>query len=225
METHPTLSDSLSKRIGDGLARVAAAMRADEWSAAESVDLTPTQLAILSYLAGRETLGGRVKEIAAHLGVSQPTATDSINALERKAYVVKQASLTDKRSVSVLISATGKQALDQAAPSGTATQQALALLPAADKEDLLMSLVKVIRNLQDAGAIPIQRMCATCRYFAPHVHDDGANPHHCHFVNAAFGRKEFRIDCGEHEAADPATRAATWAVLQQGSAPPPPGNL
>lgn len=220
METNPTLSDTLSKRIGDGLARVAAAMRADEWSAAENVDLTPTQLSILSYLAGRETIGGRVKEIAAHLGVSQPTATDSINALERKAYVAKLASPTDKRSVSVLISTAGKAALKQAASAGNATQEALTLLPASDKEELLMSLVKIIRNLQEAGAIPIQRMCATCRFFAPNIHDDADNPHHCHFVNAAFGRKEFRIDCGEHETADPAVRAATWTAFQTGSASP-----
>ncbi|MFD2265010.1 MarR family winged helix-turn-helix transcriptional regulator [Lacibacterium aquatile] len=218
METKPALASPLSSRIADGLSRVASAMRADEWSAAEAVDLTPTQLTILGYLAGRETMGARVKEIAAHLGTSQPTATDSINALERKAYVAKLASPTDKRSVSVLITGGGKAALDQAKAMGGATQDALAMLPAGEKQELLMSLVKVIRNLQEAGAIPLQRMCATCRYFQPNTYPDAGAPHHCAFVNAAFGTPDFRIDCGDHEAADPATRAATWAEFQRDTA-------
>jgi len=45
--------------------------------------LNPTQFAILALLEGRKD-GLNVKEITARLGVSQPTATDSIAALEKK---------------------------------------------------------------------------------------------------------------------------------------------
>ncbi len=73
MET-PKDPTSIDNRISEGLSRIAIAMRSDEWSKAEKAGLKPTQLAILEFLAGRN--GARVKEIAAHLGVSQPTATD-----------------------------------------------------------------------------------------------------------------------------------------------------
>ncbi|WP_244480456.1 MarR family transcriptional regulator [Rhizobium sp. Root1220] len=190
-------------------------MRSDEWAKAEATGLKPTQLAILDYLAGREAIS-RVKEIANYLGVSQPTATDSILALERKGFIAKTTSADDKRSATIGITAEGRAALSAAnTVEGSATAAARAL-PAQAQEDLLMSLVTMIRHLQEADAIPIQRMCATCRYFRPYLHNGAVKPHHCDFVNAAFGQSEFRIDCREHEAADPATRAATWDAFQRG---------
>ena len=213
MSNDTASSRPLAARIGDGLTRIAAAMRADDWRAAEAGGLTPTQMHVLRFVAGRDPVGVRVKEIAADLGVSQPTATDAIAALERKGHVHRAPSLADRRAVTITITDSGIALLHQAADAAGATLAAVAGLAPAEQENLLMSLVRVIRNLQEAGAIPIQRMCATCRYFRPHVHGDVAAPHHCAFVDAAFGSRDFRIDCREHETADPATRVATWATL------------
>lgn len=204
----------LADRINDGLKRIAAAMRSDEWAAAQTLGVNPTQLQILTYLDARST-GTRVTEIAAHLGVSQPTATDSVNALQRKGYVAKAAG-ADRRSSTVGITSEGRDALREAGQSENVTRDALAALPAAEQQELLMSLVKVITTLQEAGAIPVQRMCSTCRYFEAHRHAGKDAPHHCHFVNAPLRRRDFRVDCRDHEIADPDTRAATWASLQAG---------
>jgi len=216
MSKHLSKTQPLADRINDGLKRIAAAMRSDDWAAAQALGVNPTQLQILTYLDGR-TGGMRVTEIAAHLGVSQPTATDSITALERKGYVARTAG-TDRRSTTIGITADGRDALREAGRSENVTRTALAALPAEEQQELLMSLVKVIGTLQDAGAIPIQRMCASCKYFEPHRHAGGAAPHHCHFVDAPLRRQDFRVDCREHEIADPKTRAAAWASLQTGQA-------
>ncbi len=207
-------TNAIADRIADGLKRVAAVMRSDEWSAAQAMGVTPTQVQILNVLEGRAD-GLRVTDIAAHLGVSQPTATDSVNALQRKGYVEKVPG-ADKRAVPVTLTAEGRKALRQAGRAGNATRDALKDLPAAEQEELLLSLVKVINTLQQAGAVPIQRMCVTCKYFEPHRHAGKQGPHHCHFVNAPLRRRELRVDCREHEIADPDTRAATWASLQTG---------
>ncbi|MBW9115934.1 MarR family transcriptional regulator [Rhizobium cauense] len=214
MET-PTDPTPISHRISEGLSRVAMAIRSDEWAKAEATGLKPTQLAILDYLAGRKD-AARVKEIAAHLGVSQPTATDSVAALERKGFVEKTSAAGDKRAAAIGITPAGRDALQAAGSVEDAAMAAARALPAQEQEDLLMSLVKIIRHLQEADAIPIQRMCATCRYFRPYQHKGAERPHHCNFVNAAFGQSEFRIDCRDHETADPATRAATWDAFQEG---------
>ncbi|MBO9123153.1 MULTISPECIES: MarR family winged helix-turn-helix transcriptional regulator [unclassified Rhizobium] len=213
MET-PDDPTPISHRVAEGLARVAMAMRSDEWTRAEATGLKPTQLAILDFLGGR-SLPARVKEVAAHLGVSQPTATDSVSALERKGLVRKSDASGDRRAAAIEITDEGRDALAAAGSMADATTTAVGALPAQEQQELLMSLVKVIRHLQEADAIPVQRMCATCRYFSPYQHPDAAKPHHCHFVNAAFGQNEFRIDCRDHEIADPATRAATWDAFQQ----------
>jgi len=213
MET-PKNAHSVNSRILEGLSRVAAALRADEWERAKILGLNPTQLAILVLLEGRvDGLG--VKEIAAHLGVSQPTATDSINALEKKGHVEKRTGLTDGRSVSVRLSTKGVTLLSQETESDM-IGRAIGALGDAAQETLLVTLVTMIRGLQEEKSIPVQRLCVTCRYFDPFAHPESDKPHHCHFVDAPFGQRELRVDCREHEQADPTSRAATWDAFQAG---------
>ncbi|WP_245515493.1 MarR family winged helix-turn-helix transcriptional regulator [Rhizobium deserti] len=190
-------------------------MRADDWNRAKTSGLNPAQLAILELLEGRKD-GLAVKEVATNLGVSQPTATDSIAALERKGLVAKRSAGTDKRGVNVGITSEGLSMLEAGRSSQSLAERTVDALAEHEQEDLLITLVKMIRHLQETDAIPIQRMCASCRYFAPFAHSDAAQPHHCNFVDAAFGQRDIRIDCREHETADPASRAATWDVFQQG---------
>ena len=214
MET-PGNPTTINHRLREALARVATVMRADDWERAKRAGINPTQLAIIELLDGRKD-GLGVKEIAAHLGVSQPTATDSIGALERKGFVEKRAIAGDRRAVAVALTADGKALLDVDAVMSGAADQAVSALAAAEQQGLLLTLIKLIRELQEAGAIPIQRMCTSCRYFAPFAHPGAARPHHCRFVDAAFGQQELRIDCRDHETADPASRAATWEAFQAG---------
>ncbi len=70
-----------------------------------------TQLQILIFLVGRGKAGMRVKQIAAYLGVSQPTGTDSINALTCKSFVEKLADPSDARAVAVAATAEGEVAV------------------------------------------------------------------------------------------------------------------
>jgi DNA-binding MarR family transcriptional regulator len=213
MET-PKNPLSINYRIREGLSRMAMIARVDEWQRAKTLGLNPTQLAILTLLEGRR-LGMSVKDVAAHLGVSQPTATDSINALERKQLVEKRASLTDKRGVDVHITPQGLTTLQSDAERNLA-QTAVASLDGGEQQDLLVSLIKMIRHLQEQNAIPVQRMCVTCRFFGPFAYPNSERPHHCHLVDSAFGQHELRVDCREHEQADPASRAATWEAFQMG---------
>jgi DNA-binding MarR family transcriptional regulator len=215
MET-PKDPFSISVRIREGLSRLATAMRVDDWDRAKAAGLNPTQLAILTLLEGRREGGLGVKEVAAHLGVSQPTATDSINALERKAYLEKRPEASDRRAVRVVPTAAGLAAVTASDTGDGPAAEALGALDEHEQEALLLSLVKMIRHLQVAEAIPVQRMCVTCRHFSPFAHADTTRPHHCHFVDAAFGQRALRVDCRDHDEADPASRAATWDAFQAG---------
>lgn len=203
----------LPRRLQDGLQRIAAVLRADEWGVTEGLGLNPTQLHLLTYLAGRGAAGMRVKAIAAHLGVSQPTATDSIAALERKGLIEKRPDPADARAVAVRATAAGRNLVRLAGRAVTLTGQALAGLNEADQAGLLVLIVKVIRALQQAGAVPVQRSCVGCRYFRANVHRDQARPHHCAFVDAAFGDRDLRLDCAEHAPADEAAERANWAAF------------
>jgi DNA-binding MarR family transcriptional regulator len=204
----------IENRIHEGLSRLATVLRADEWNKGKALGLNPTQVSILALLEGRKG-GLGVKEIAAHLGVSQPSATDSINALEKKGHVEKRTVQADGRAVCVHVTDTGVAALRLDPPSDL-VGDAIGSLAEIEQQELLVALVRMIRHLQEKNAIPVQRMCVTCRYFDPFVQAGEEQPYYCHFVNAPFGQRELRVDCREHEQADPAFRAATWEAFQTG---------
>lgn len=213
MET-PSIAPPLHVRLVEGLERVAAALKADDWAAGRAAGLNPTQLMVLQALAGRPN-GLSVKDLARQLSVSQPTTTDSVSALERKALVEKRPDAADGRALRVVITAAGRTAMHSAHATPGSVVEAAAALDTHDQVEMLGLLMSLIRQLQERDAIPIQRMCLSCRHFRPFAHADAARPHHCAFVDAAFGQPDMRMDCREHEAAAAPERAAIWAQLQQ----------
>ncbi|MFC5387010.1 MarR family winged helix-turn-helix transcriptional regulator [Aquamicrobium segne] len=215
----PFAAPPVHARIVEALERIATALRADDWVRARSAGVNPTQLAILRLLDGRGP-GWTVKELSLQLGVSQPTATDSILALERKALIEKRTDPVDGRAVRIVITGAGRAVVRAGGEAAGAVDRATAALDDDDQEQLLVQLVSVIRQLQEQGAIPIQRMCVSCPYFRPYAHADAAKPHHCNFVDAAFGQQDLRIDCRDHETADPSVRAATWGEFHKDHHPP-----
>jgi DNA-binding MarR family transcriptional regulator len=213
---HATDPDPLIQRLREGFERIALVLRADLWTASGAAGLNPTQAQALGLLAGRPD-GLRAKEIAAHLGVSPPSIADTLAALERKGLIARHADPADARASRVRPTAEGRRVGDAVAKAASQVGQALAALTPSAQAELLLAQVALIRQLQLAGAIPLQRMCVTCRHFRPHAHAGEDKPHHCAFVNAAIGSRDLRLDCGEHEEADPAARTAIWEAFANGS--------
>ena len=211
-------TDDIVTRLREGFERIALVLRADLWAAAGEAGLNPTQAQALGFLAARPQ-GIRPKEIAAHLGVSAASVTDTLNALDRKGLVLREADPTDARAVVLRPTAEGLRVSRAITTAASQVAVALAQLSPAEQASLLLAQVKLVRNLQLAGAVPVQRLCVTCRHFRPNAHPGAAHPHHCAFVNAAIGTEDLRLDCGEHEPADPATQSANWAAFEQGRPP------
>lgn len=196
-------------QITFALSRLAALQRAAAWRDAGAQGLTATQAAILQELARRGP--ARVGALAAALGVTQPTLSDALAALVAKGLAERHPDPADRRARCVGLTPAGTDAAGGLAGTSADLAAALARLPDGERGAMLRALSRVIRSLQKAGAIPVQRMCATCRHFRPHVHDDAAAPHHCGFVDAAFGDAMLRIDCGDHVEAPEEEARATWA--------------
>lgn len=211
---------SLVERITDGLGRINAVLRADGWSAGEALGLTPTQSTILSHLASRGPV--RMQEVAAHLGVTLPTTSAAVDALERKRLVVRRKDATDARALALELSAEGEATVARLRERSSRLGLVVGALPETEQAAFFLHLVKVIRGLQIAGAIPIQRLCVTCRHFRPFAHPGNEAPHHCALVNAAFGNRDLRIDCSEHEEGTPADQTAIWSAIERGGAPSRP---
>lgn len=209
-----TQAPALARKLRDGLERLGMALRADQWDALAQTPLNPTQAQILSFLARRG--GARVGAVAAQLGVSQPTATDSIAALERKGLLQRRADARDARAATLTVTPPGRALTETIDARVGATERALASLDPREQAQLLALVIKLIRNLQLEGAIAPQRMCVACRHFRPYAHDDARAPHHCAFVDAAFGGEALRLDCADHEEAQ--DTEAIWLRFSRGDA-------
>ncbi|MCA4918401.1 MAG: MarR family transcriptional regulator [Roseomonas sp.] len=202
----------------EGFERIALVLRSDLWMASGKAGLNPTQAQALALLA--ERAGGlRAKEIAAHLAVSPPTIADTLAALERKGLVARAPDPADARAMRVMLTDEGQKVGRALAQSKSQVTTALAMLSPDQQADLLLSQIRIIRSLQLAGAIPEQRICVSCRHFRPNAYPGAAQPHHCAFVNAAIGDRDLRLDCGEHEAADPSLQSANWVAFDTGRPP------
>ena len=188
-------------RILVGLTRVGAAIRAHAWEASKALGLNPTQSQILATILRAGSHGLGLSDLADELGVSLPTVSDSVAALERKSLVAKKAHPGDRRRLSVTLTRKGRSAAQTVSASSPELLTAIDMLTEAEQADLLHALVTVVGTLATNGQIAPARTCATCRFFAPDAHPGEALPHHCNFADVPFGDLNLRFDCLDHEPA------------------------
>lgn len=189
--------EPLASRLTTGLTKIALALRTQAWESAGREGLHPTQAQILLLLAGHPA-GLRIGELAAQLGVTAATTSDSVRALEGKGSATKLPVAGDARGVRVKLTEEGHEQARRQAGWPDALVDVIGELDPQEQQVLLHGVIKMIRGLQERGLITVARMCVTCRYFAPYAHNDPERPHHCRFVDIPFGDQEFRVDCPDH---------------------------
>ena len=208
LERPPNGAHSPSVTVATGLAKLGLVMRHHAWQERRGTGLSPTQGQILALLRAREPR--TVGELATALGVSSPTVSDSLAALVAKGLARKQPSPRHPRAVAARLTPAGRQAAERSAAWPDFLLAAVDSLGPEEQAVFLRALTKMIRELQERGRIPIQRMCASCRFFRPYAHDDVERPHHCAFVDAPFGDRELRLECVDQQPLPPAEAAAVW---------------
>jgi DNA-binding MarR family transcriptional regulator len=193
----PVDQPPLDERVGDGLARLADALRSQSWKGASKNGLTPTQGRVLSLLHDAP-VGMRMPALASSLGVSAATASDAVGALRRKGLVEKRVDESDRRSAEFYLTTGGNAMAQDVAQWPAFLVEAIDTLPASEQETMLVALIKILRRLQTAGELPPQRMCVTCTHFRPNTRPtDERNPHVCAFLNMPFGNRNLRLDCAD----------------------------
>lgn len=211
-----TQSEPLDVRVSNGLAKIGGAIRSHGWRAAGAVRLTPTQAHVLTLLRG-EPRGLRLSVIAAALAVTAPTASDAVASLVRKGLVVRGDDAADRRAAAFALTTAGREVSEDLAAAPDFLARAVDSLAPAEQVELHLALIKTVRALQEAGDIPIQRMCLSCRFFRPFARPgDSEKPHVCAFADAPFGDRHLRLDCREQEAATAGQRVELWLAFRAG---------
>jgi DNA-binding MarR family transcriptional regulator len=194
--------DSLPQRVVIGLNKIGMAIKSHAWQDALPQGLTPTQGQILALLRAKGAVGVRLSTIANELGVTAATTSDAVTTLVEKGLVQKKKAVDDGRAIALALTAAGRQVAEQAAGWSDFMMDAVSELSQMEQEVFLRGLIKMIRKLQEQRLISMARMCVNCEYFQPHTYEDADLPHHCAFVDAAFGDRQLQVDCPDQVAVD-----------------------
>jgi DNA-binding MarR family transcriptional regulator len=211
--TFDTISAPASERIATGLSRISTAIRHKAWQQATAHGLTPTQADIVALLAARQ-VAMRLSLIAEQLAITPATASDAVASLVAKELVSKVRAPDDGRAVALSLTASGAALAGNVSDWSVFMRMAADTLNVSEQTLLLRLIIKMIRAMQERGDIPLNRMCVSCRHFAPHRHADAANPHHCTLVDAPMGDRHLRLDCPEHaQQLDALQQQKTWRIF------------
>lgn len=186
-----------------GLARLGQAVRMEAWRNAGPHNLSPLQADIVTLLDGRAH-PVRQGDIVTALASTPPTVSDAVKVLRKKELLDATRDPGDARVLLLSLSAAGTQEAARLRIQSETLGDAVSALSPADFAAMLRGTTTLIRELQERRAIPISQMCLTCRFFVPRAHpEDPDRPHHCDFVDAAFGDAELRVTCPDHEVRSP----------------------
>jgi DNA-binding MarR family transcriptional regulator len=209
MMNFDTPTSTLPQALAGALRRLAQLAHTSSWDQWAVQRLTPTQRKILELLVRRgESLS--LSAVARELGVTAATACDSVSALESKGLVRKQRSTTDGRALALVLTDEGQHSATQLAALPDPLWGAFDVLADTEQETLYRLSIKMIRGLQENGALPTSRMCLRCKFFDPFRYVGSPTPHHCHQAHMPFAERQLRIDCSVFEAGDAAAQAALW---------------
>ena len=198
-----------------GLQKIGLVMRHYQGTETGPDNVNPLEMQTLQLLFARHDQTIPISTIATELGVTDDTALMVVRQLASKRLVLTSLREDDDAFKQVRLSATGRCQAEIATGWPDVLTGSVDRLSPAEQSSLLSRLIHMIRLLQEAGDIPIARMCVTCRYFRPGVHADPERPHHCEYVDAAFGSRDLRLDCREHEPAETPRVMENWVVVSR----------
>jgi DNA-binding MarR family transcriptional regulator len=158
--------------------------------------LNPAQWEALRYLARANRFSRTPAGLAAYLGSTRGTVSQTLIALEQKGFVMRGANEKDRRSVALGLTAKAHDALAEDPLLGVARD--LAEAAGGEVASIADTLKNALRaTIRRNGGRPFG-LCRTCRHFR---HDDAAagGVHFCSLLKAPLSEADSRHICFEQE--------------------------
>lgn len=193
----------IEDKIIASLERISQAFRVLQWRESKEFSLTPLQMQVLIFLLTQSEEKRKVGYLSKEFNVAKATISDTIKTLEQKELIIKENEKTDSRSYIISLTDKGRKISSQTSDFAKEIYMPLLKLNQEDKNNLLLSLIKVIGHLNKTGVISVIRMCTTCSYYQPSNDKDNF---YCTFLNQELHHNNLRIDCKEHKMPDISTR-------------------
>jgi DNA-binding MarR family transcriptional regulator len=186
---------STDGKIVAALERIAQAFRVMLWNEGKAASLSPIQLQVLIFLLHHHADKRKVSYLADEFNMTKATISDTVKSLEEKLCVEKEYDTNDNRSYTLQLTRKGKQLAEKTSHFASELQAPVENIPPVEKEELLLKLLGIIRHLNQAGIITVQRMCFTCSHYKA---TNNGKTHFCQLLNQKLKSSDLRIDCPEH---------------------------
>lgn len=187
---------STESKIVASLERISQAFRVLLWQESKEHSLTPIQVQVLIFLLHHSAEKRKVSYLADEFNMTKATISDTIKTLEQKNLISKEYEPHDTRSYIISLTQKGKEVANETSFFTKEIRKPIHKLAPDDKENLLFSLLNIIRHLNKSEVITIQRMCMSCTYYQT---SDKGLKHFCTLLNQDLHVTDLRIDCPEHE--------------------------
>ena len=177
-------------------------------------DLTSNQARLLALLQRAGAM--RLRDVATQLGVTAPTASQTISSLARRGIVAKERDPGDKRALRLTLTQSGLRLAEVVGTWSEDLREAVLELPDDSLDGLMRSLVLLVRALGERDRIPVAVVCVACSAFRPNAHPGSDKPHHCAMIDRPLASADLRWDCPAHEPAPAEQQQAAWRALREG---------
>lgn len=179
--------------IAAPLERLARLMRAAEHGG----ELNPAQWEALRYIARANRFSNSPGALTRFLGATKGTISQTVMALERKGFITKAVRADEKRSVRLMLTAKGEDALTRD-PWGRLAS-AVEALGGKTKRRMAKGLAQLLEAEVKRGQHPSFGTCASCRFFRERGGEQLAGgPHFCMQLEQPLGSGDMRRICAEH---------------------------
>ncbi|MBL8688326.1 MAG: MarR family transcriptional regulator, partial [Rhodospirillaceae bacterium] len=160
--------------------------------------LAPAQWEVLRYLGRANRYSRQPGALAAFLGTTKGTVSQTVIALERKGLIERTGNPRDRRSVHLTLTPAGQAMLNDDPLAEIAA--AAATLRRATATNLATDLADLLLSLQRRAGRRSFGICATCRFFRRNAAErEAGGPHRCGLTQEPLGDADIVRICVEHE--------------------------
>lgn len=190
-------NERIESKIVASLERISQAFRVLLWQESKEHALSPIQVQVLIFLLHHSADKRKVTYLANEFNMTKATISDTVKTLEQKLLIEKEFEPADSRSYIIHLTDAGREVANKTSFFSREIHKPIDKLSQQEKENLLLSLLGIIRQLNHSEVITIQRMCMSCHYYK--ASDSGAL-HFCKLLNQELKPSDLRVDCPEHVA-------------------------
>jgi DNA-binding MarR family transcriptional regulator len=185
-------------RFLDLVERLGTLLRAERRGAAGVPRLEPVHWQVLGYLARCNRYSNTPAALAAYLGATRGTTSQSLTVLERRGLVRRRPDPADGRGVRLELTARGRRLLEREEGMRRARLELLSEVGAERVAEAVRVLEAFLRGLQRASGYRTFGLCRTCR----HLLREGPGRFRCGLTLEPLAPAETEQICHEHT--DPA---------------------